>query len=136
MKKLELWKKISKINLKFYIKNIYYMWKEKFKKWKELILATSSKDWTPNANIVISLWFFDDKILISNCQMNTTINNLKENAQICVIGGYFRLKWNVEIISKWKYLEQCIKYNDWYKVKNAILITINEVFDLDKLEVL
>ena len=52
-------------------------WKENFKEGKELILATSSKDNLPNANIVISLGFIGDKLLIADCQMKTTIQNLK-----------------------------------------------------------
>jgi len=64
--------------------------------------------------------------------MSNTIKNLKENQNICVVGGYFRIKGNVEIYSSGKYFDLCVKENSDYKVNNAILITINEVFDLDK----
>jgi len=109
-------------------------WKDNFKKGKEVILATSSKDNIPNANIVISLGFVDDKLLIANCQMRNTIKNLKENPNICVIGGYFRLKGTVEIFSSGKYFDLCVKENKDYEVKNAILISVKEVFDLDKVK--
>jgi len=70
-------------------------WKNNFKKGKEIILATSSIKGIPNANIVISLGFVDDKLLVANCQMSNTIKNLKENKNICIVGGYFRIKGKV-----------------------------------------
>lgn len=107
-------------------------WKLSFEKDKEITLATSSKNNTPNANIVISLGFVEDKLLVADCQMSNTINNLKENQKICVVGGYFRLKGIVEIFSSGKYFDLCLNGDPDYKVNNAILITITEVFDLDK----
>lgn len=109
-------------------------WKNNFKEGKELILATSSTRNIPNANIVISLGFIDDKLLVANCQMTNTINNLKENRKICVIGGYFKIKGQVGIFSSGKYFDLCVQKNKGYSVKNAILITISEVFDLDKVK--
>ena len=107
-------------------------WKSNFEKGKEVVLATSSKDNIPNANIVTSLGFVDDKLLVADCQMSNTIKNLKENKNICVVGGYFRIKGNIKIYSSGKYFDLCVKNNSDYKVNNAILITVNEVFDLDK----
>lgn len=109
-------------------------WKDNFKKGKEIVLATSSKEGIPNANIVISLGFVDDKLLVADCQMHTTIKNLKENPNVCVIGGYFKLKGTAEIFSSGKYFDLCVKENKDYKVKNAILISVKEVFDLDKVK--
>jgi predicted pyridoxine 5'-phosphate oxidase superfamily flavin-nucleotide-binding protein len=109
-------------------------WKNSFKKGKELMLATSSADNKPNANIVISLGFVDGKLLVADCLMNNTIRNLAINNSICVIGGHFRAKGTVEIFSKGKYFDICVENNDKYKAKNAILITVNEVFDLNKVE--
>jgi len=111
-------------------------WKEKFKQGKEIILSTCSKDNSPNSNIVISLGFIDNKLLIADCQMNTTIRNLKENPKICVIGGYFRLKGIVEIFSSGKYFDICKEKNKDYKLKNAILVNIKEVFDLEDCKVI
>jgi len=108
-------------------------WKHNFIKNKEIILATSSNN-IPNANIVISLGFIDNKLLIADCQMNNTISNLKTNSNICVIGGYIRLFGIVEIFNSGKYFDLCVSQNPDYKVKNAILITINKIFDLDTLE--
>jgi hypothetical protein len=107
-------------------------WKSNFKKGKEIIIATSSKDNVPNANIVISMGFTNDKLLVADCQMNNTIKNLKKNKNVCVLGGYFRINGKVNIYSSGKYFELCVKNNPDYKVNHAILITINNVFDLNK----
>ena len=109
-------------------------WKSSFEKGKEIVLATSSRDNIPNANIVISLGFVDDKLLVADCQMENTIRNLKENQNVCVVGGYFRVKGKAEIYSSGKYFDLCVKDNSDFKVNNAILITIDEIFDLDKAE--
>lgn len=107
-------------------------WKSNFKKGKEIILSTSSKSSIPNANIVISLGFIDGKLLIADCQMRSTIKNLKENSHVCILGGYFRIKGKVRIFSSGKYFGICVKNNTDYKVRNAILVTVKEVFNLDK----
>ncbi len=106
-------------------------WKENFKEGKELVLATSSKDGRPNANLVISLGVVDDKLLIADCQMETTINNLKENKKIVVVGGYYRLVGIVGLFNSGKYFDICVEKVKDYKVKNAILVNIEKVFDLD-----
>lgn len=107
-------------------------WKDNFKEGKELILATSSKDGKPNANIVISLGFLKNKLLVADCQMFTTIKNLKENKKIAVIGGYYKIRGFVEIYSEGKCFDLCKKKTRGYKVRHAILITIKEVIDLGK----
>ena len=109
-------------------------WKNNFKKGKEITLATSSKSKIPNANVVISQGFVDGKLLVADCQMRTTIKNLKENNQICVIGGYFRLKGMVKIFSSGKYFDLCVKNSKNYKVHNAILVSIKKVFDLNEVK--
>ena len=109
-------------------------WKNNFKEGSEIVLATSSKKSIPNANIVISLGFIDDKLLVANCQMSNTIKNLKENPNICAIGGYYRIKGRVSIFSSGKYFEMCKQKSKGYTVKNAIWISIKEVFDLNKVK--
>jgi len=94
-------------------------------------LATSSKKGAPNANIVMSLGFIDKKLLVANCQMVKTIKNFKVNKNICAISGYFRIKGKAKIFSSGKYFKSCVEKNKGYSVKHAILITLNEVFDLD-----
>lgn len=107
-------------------------WQDNFQAGKEIILATCSQNGQPNANVVMSLGFVDDKLLVADCQMKTTIANLKENLKVCVIGGYLRAKGTVEIFSDGQYFDLCVQNNKDYKVKHAILIDIQEVFDLDK----
>ena len=107
-------------------------WKENFKEGKELVLATCSKSGNPNANIVVSLGFVDDKLLIADCQMEKTIKNLKENRKIVVVGGYYRASGAVEIFASGKYFDICVEKSKGYKVNNAILVNIEKVFDLDK----
>lgn len=108
--------------------------KDTFKEGKEIILSTANNN-QPNANIVKSLWFIDDKLLVANIQMKTTISNLKSNKNICVIGWYYRLKWTVEISDSGEYFDICVQKSQWFTVKNAILIEIKDVWDLDKLEI-
>jgi len=107
-------------------------WLNEFKEGKEIVLATSSKTGEPNANVVVSLGFFDNKLLIADCQMKTTIENLKENNKVVIIGGYYRIRGIAEILQSGKYFEICIEKSKPYKVKNAILVNIKKVFDLDK----
>ncbi len=109
-------------------------WKANFKKGKPVVLATASKQGVPNANIVISLGFVDNKLLVADCQMRTTIKNLKTNPRLSVIGGKIRLKGKAKIFSAGKYFNLCVKANPNYQVRHAILITIQKVFDLDKVE--
>ena len=113
-------------------------WEDAFKKGQELILSTCSSDAKPNANIVISLGFVDDKLLIANSQMRTTLKNLESTKYICVIarnnGEYYRLKGTVEIFDCGKYFDICKKADKEFPPKNAVLITIKEVFDLDKVK--
>jgi len=106
-------------------------WQTGFKKGKEITLVTSSKAGKPNANIVISLGLIDDKLLIADCQMKTTTKNIKNNKQVCIVGGYFKLKGTAKIYSSGKYFDLCIKNNPDYKVKSAILIKIKQIIDLD-----
>lgn len=110
------------------------MWKKNFEDGKELILATCSNDCDPNANIVISLGFVGSKLLIADCQMTTTIKNLKQNKRICIVGGHYKIKGDVKIFDSGKYFQICVKKNKEYAVKNAILVEIKEVFDLDKIK--
>ena len=113
-------------------------WKNVFKKWQELLLSTCSKDCYPNINIVISLGFYDDKLLIADAQMQTTIKNLSENNKICVFSKYndlyLRVRGSVEVMSSGKYYDICVEADKQYPAKNAIIVTVEEVFDLDKVK--
>lgn len=116
-------------------------WKEALKEGQELVLATSSKNGKPNANVVISNGLFDDKILISNCQMKTSIENIRENDNVCIIAKikkeYYRIRGLAKSYSSGKYFDVAIKKaTPEYPVKTAITVDIKEVFDLDKGKIL
>jgi len=106
-------------------------WKKKFSQGKELIFSTASKDGKPNSIIVISMGFMNDKLMVNNCQMNSTIKNLQENNHVCVIGGYIRLRGFASIHRDDDiHSEGCRRETD-YEVKDTILIDVTEVVDLD-----
>ncbi|MEI7918689.1 MAG: hypothetical protein WCH65_00285 [bacterium] len=64
--------------------------------------------------------------------MVTTIKNLKENPSICVIADYYRICGDVKLCTSGKYFDTAVKKSNGYTVKNAIVISINEVVDIDK----
>lgn len=113
-------------------------WKDNFAEGKELVLATSSKSSKPNANVVISLGFVDDKLMVADCSMATTIKNLQENQNICVIGKYMKISGKAKLFTSGKYFEKCVQIvasqDQTLKVKTAILISIENVFDLEKMK--
>ena len=113
-------------------------WKNVFAKGQELVLATCSKNCQPHANLVISLGFVGKKLLIADCQMKTTLKNLKESSLVCIVakkkGEYYRLKGKAVIYSAGKYFDLCNGAGEDYPAKNAILVSIKEVFDLDKVK--
>jgi predicted pyridoxine 5'-phosphate oxidase superfamily flavin-nucleotide-binding protein len=113
-------------------------WKDAFKKGQELVFATCSVDAKPNANIVISLGFVDDKLLVADSQMDTTLKNLKSTRKVCVVaknkGEYYRIKGSVEIFDCGKYFDICKKADKDFVPKNAVLVKVEEVFDLDKVK--
>ena len=114
------------------------MWKDNLKKGQELVLATCSSDAEPNANIVIFLGFVDNKLLVADSQMSATLKNLQSTKRICIVAKtkdkYYRIKGSVEIFNSGKYYDLCNKSDKQYSTKNAILISVEEVFDLDKVK--
>jgi len=111
-------------------------WKDALASGSELVLVTSSKKGLPNANVVISKGFVGNRLLINNCQMNLTLKNILENGSVCVIaranGGYYRIAGKAKSYSSGKYFVAAKKREKVYPVKSAIIIRIENVFDLDK----
>jgi len=111
-------------------------WKDSLKLNKKIVLATCSKYGIPNAIVVNSKGFVDDKLLINACQMKTTLNNLRENNKICIVakegGKYYKIKGHAKIYSSGKYFDTAMKRNIPPPVKFVIVVNIEEVFDLDK----
>lgn len=106
-------------------------WKDNFSQGAEIVVCTSCEDGMPHANVVISLGFVGDKLLIANSKMHTTAHNLKRNKQVCVVAGYIRIKGTVETYTSGDVFDLCVKKTHGYVMKSAMLITITDVFDLD-----
>lgn len=102
-------------------------WQDNFAKGKEIIPATCKND-VPNANIVIYPGFVDDKLLVADCEMKITFNNLKENKNICIVGRYFRIHGKAQLYTFGKHFDTCVKENPDYQ---ACKPNYYEVFNLD-----
>lgn len=114
-------------------------WRENFKQGRELVLATSSLNGKPNANVVVSLGFIGEKLLVADCLMKTTIDNLKSNPRISVVSGKYKINGVVEIFSSGGYFDECVQRSAKIssdKVRNAILIDSENIFDLYKANLL
>ena len=105
----------------------------------ELVLATYSEESGPHAIVVASQGFVDDKLLLSACQMRTTLANLEKDNRVAVVamnsGKYLRLKGTAELHTNGKYFEIAKERNKGPATKCAIVIEVKEIFDLDKVEV-
>ena len=112
-------------------------WKKTLESGTLIVLSTTNVDGSPHSNVVTSKGFIDDKLLINNCQMKTTIKNIQNNSSVCIIvqknDEYYRIKGKTKIYSSGKYFEAAIKRNRPPPVKSAVVVDIIEVFDLDKL---
>jgi hypothetical protein len=109
-------------------------WTKSFKNGAEVVVSTCSLEGSPNSNIVNSLGIIDGQLLIANCQMKTTINNLRSNSRVCVVGGHVRIKGVATIQNSGKYFDFCKDNSGGYDVHDAILIKIDDVFDLDEVK--
>ena len=116
-------------------------WKDVLAERKMIILATSSKDGRPNAITVLSLGFVDNKLVIANCLMDSTLNNIRSNPDVCVVGigdkEYYRLKGTATIFTSVKFFDTAVKKSSpTPPVKAAIAIDVKEVFDLENKKVI
>ncbi len=68
--------------------------------------------------------------------MKKTLINLKENSNICVIGGYFKIIGKTKIFSKGKYFSAAAEKSKNYKVRHVILVKPKKLIDLDKIKIL
>jgi hypothetical protein len=109
-------------------------WQNAFAEGKELVLSTVSKKGAPNSIIVVSLGFEKGKLLVADCQMIATIKNLEKNSNVCIVSGYFKMKGQAKIYPKGRYFEICRKKTKKYEVKNAIVISAKEIYNLDKIK--
>ena len=113
-------------------------WKDVFREKNEVVLSTYSKESGPHAIVAISQGFTDDdKLLLNACQTNTSVRNIKIDRRISVVGltgGYFRIKGVAELYDSGRYFKISEERNKGPKVKYSIVITVTEVFDLDKVK--
>lgn len=101
-------------------------------------MATSSKEGKPHAIVVISCGIFDKKLVIGVCQMKTSLKNILQNSQVSVVtkfnGYYFGIDGEAEIYSSGKYFDAVLERNPNPLPKQALIVKIKEVFDLDKVK--
>lgn len=113
-------------------------WRKAIQKGQEIVLATSSKSGKPRAIVVISLGLVDNKLLIGACQMKTSLRNMKENDRVSIVAKYnkeyYRINGRVKIFSSGKFLNIALKKSEPPPPKQAIVVDIKEVFDLDRLK--
>ena len=114
-------------------------WQESIQQGAHVVLATASPGGTPHAIVVESLGLLNDKLLLGACQMHTTLENLKVNPKAAIVATgthhkkeYFRIKGPVALSTAGRVFETATARNQGPKVKVAILLDIEEVFDLDK----
>ncbi len=113
-------------------------WKNALELGQNIILATCSKKSHPHAIVVTSKGFVEDRLLINACQMDTTFMNIKESGLVCIVAKfndeYYRIKGVARIYSSGRYFDIAVARNKTPPVKHAIVVQINEVFDLDKVK--
>ena len=109
-------------------------WEDNFNVGNEILLATSSKGGEPNLNIVLSLGFVDNQLLVADSRMDTTIKNLKENDRVCYVGGYSKTRGRAKLFTSGEYFDLCVKRIANFKVKTAILVEMKEVIDLENVK--
>jgi len=110
------------------------------RKGRVVFLATSSKGCMPNLIAAEFCGLCDDKILIADCHFSKTLANLKENPTASILltnnKEYFQLKGTSEYLISGKYFDKVCKICEGtsYKAKGAVLISINEIYDLNTYE--
>jgi len=111
-------------------------WKLSLQERQKIVLATSSNKGLPHAIVVLSLGLVDEKLLVGACLMKTSLKNIKENGKVSIAvmnsNEYYRIEGKAKIYSSGKYFDEAYKKSNPPMPKAAILITIREVFDLDK----
>lgn len=109
-------------------------WKDALKERQNIVLATSSKEGSPRAIMVVSLGFVDDRLLIGACLMGKSLENIKENNKVSIAtfenNAYYRIDGLATIYSEERYLEIAVKKSNPPLPKAAIVIDIKEVVNL------
>lgn len=107
---------------------------------KILCFATADKRGKPNLICVEGVGIVDNKILITDNCFNKTYQNLEHNKQVSVVstnsGKFLQFKGTMRYFKQGKYFEAVKQspINKNYHPKGAVLIKVEEVYDLDNLK--
>ena len=112
--------------------------KKLLKRWKVIHLATSSKEGIPNLIAVECCGIAGDKILIADCHFGKTKKNLDENKRVSILTEnnkeHYQIKGTAEYQTSGKYFDKIVKILEGtgYQAKGIILVSCDEIYDLDK----
>ena len=112
--------------------------KKLLKIWKILYLATSTKEGVPNLIAVECCGIASDKILIADCHFEKTKKNLDENKRVAILTEsnkeHYQIKGTAEYQSSGKYFDKIVKMLEGtgYQARGIILVSCDEIYDLDK----
>ncbi len=102
----------------------------------ELVLCTTNEDGSPHAIMVISGGLMNDRLVLSDCEMQTSEANIARESRVCLVaqgdGHYYRVEGKAELHDKGRFFDLAVAHNKGSStVKHAIVITIQAVYDLD-----
>lgn len=122
---------MKKLNLKKY---------KKLLEGKVIYFATADRKARPNLICVEGNRIINNQLLITNNCFKKTLTNLKENNKIAFIatggGRFLQFRGIAKHYSSGKYLElvKSLPTNKNYSPKGAVLIKVQEIYDLDNLK--
>ncbi len=102
---------------------------------QEIVIATSDKNGDVKGIFVIAKGFVDEKLLFGLCKKRKTYNNLVENPRISIVvknNGYYRIQGKTEFFEEGEVLETLLNRCNPPIPIIGVLVTINEIWDLDK----
>jgi len=100
-------------------------------------LATTDEKGNPYCIAVADVKVIDNKLLIGDNYMKNTIENIKNNKNVCLVVwnkdlvGY-QLKGSAEYFKEGKWLELVKKIHKGYPAKGAIVIDIKQIKKLSE----
>jgi hypothetical protein len=110
-------------------------WKSAFEPRNEIIVVSVKKDNTPYAIYALSMGITDQKLVIGVCLMKTTIENIKNNSAVVIMGksadGYFRLHGVARIETSGKYLDIANTHSKPPLPHSALVIDIADIYDVE-----
>lgn len=111
-------------------------WQNTLQIGQELSFCSINSDGSPHAIIVISKGIEEGKLILNNCEMLITEENIKLDNRVCIISKkddeYYRIEGQATMYTSGKFYDISVSRNKSGAVKSSIVIEINWVFDLDK----